>query len=151
MPHNRALTLKVANRKDFIVPLGILFVLTVISALLSPQPFLLTIMVFLLFGAGGFIYILDFHKVNDVKLILIIFPDGQARLESDQAPEIVGYFSGQQWCTHGVAILRVTIRSRQQHLAVLSAQQKADEFRRLKVWLRQDFCSGTGDKQVSDI
>ena len=151
MPHNRPLTLKVASRKGFIVPIGILFVLTVISALLSPQPFLLTILVLLLFGVGWFIYILDFHKVNDVKLILVIFPDGRVRLESDQEPEIVGFLSGQQWYTHGIAILRVTIRGKQQYLAVLSAHQKADEFRRLKVWLRQDFCSGTGDKQVSDI
>ena len=151
MSNNRPVTLKVANRKDFIVPLGIVFVLTVISALLSPQPFLLTILVLLLFGAGWLVYILDFHKVNDVKLILVIFPDGRVRLESNQETEIVGFLSGQQWCTHGVAILQVTTRGKQQHLAVLSAHQKADEFRRLKVWLRQDFCSDTGEKPVSDI
>jgi hypothetical protein len=151
MPYNRPLTLKVANRKDFIVPIGILFVLAVVSALLSPQPFLLTILVLLLFVAGWFIYILDFHKVNDVKLILDIFPDGRVRLESGQEPEIIGLLSGQQWCTHGVAILRITTQGKQQHLAVLSAQQEADEFRQLKVWLRQDFCSDTGKKQVSDI
>jgi hypothetical protein len=150
MPHNRPLTLKVANRKDFIVPIGILFVLTVISALLSPEPFLLTILVLLLFGAGWFIYILDFHKVNDVKLILVIFPDGRVRFESGQETEIIGFLNGQQWYTRGVAILRITTQGKQQYLAVLSAQQKADEFRRLKVWLRQDFCSGSGDKQVSD-
>jgi hypothetical protein len=82
---------------------------------------------------------------------LDIFPDGRVRLESGQEPEIIGLLSGQQWCTHDVAILRITTQGKQQHLAVLSAQQEADEFRQLKVWLRQDFCSDTGKKQVSDI
>ncbi len=150
MPYNRPLTLKVANRKDFILPIGFLFVLTVVSAILSPQAVLLTILV-LLFGAGWFVYILDFAKVNDVKFILVIFPDGRVRLESDQESEIVGNLSGQQWCTRHVAVLRYTTHSKHQYLVVLSTQQNTDEFRRLKVWLRQDFCSDIGEKPVSGI
>ena len=149
MPYNRPLTLKVANRKDFTIPIGILFILTVVSAILGPQPILLTILVLLLYGAGWLVYTLDFHKVNDVKLILSIFPDGRVRLESGQGSEIVGNLSGQQWCTHHVAVLRYTIHGKHQYLIVLSAQQKTDEFRRLKVWLRQDFCSDIGEKPVS--
>jgi len=150
MPYNRPLTLKVANRKDFILPIGFLFVLTVVSAILSPQAVLLTILV-LLFGAGWFVYILDFAKVNDVKFILVIFPDGRVRLESDQESEIVGNLSGQQWCTRHVAVLRYTTQGKHQYLVVLSTQQNTDEFRRLKVWLRQDFCSDIGEKPVSGI
>ena len=149
MPYNRSLTLKVANRKDFAFPIGILFVLTIVSASLSLQPVLLTTLVLLLYGAGWFIYILDFTKVNDVKLISIIYPDGRVRLESSQASENMGFLSGQQWCTHHVAVLKYTARGKQQHLLVLSAQQNADEFRRLKVWLRQDFCGDIGEKPVS--
>jgi len=150
MPYNRPITLKVAHRKDFVIPIGVLFLLIVVSAILSPQPVLLSILV-LLIGAGWFVYILYFAKVNDVKLILVIFPDGRVRLESDQGFEIVGNLSGQQWCTHHVAVLRYTIYGKHQHLVVLSAQQNTDEFRRLKVWLRQDFCSDTGEKPVSGI
>ena len=149
MPYNQPLTLKVANRKDFATPIGVLSVLTIVSALLSPQPMLLTTLMLLLFGAGWFIYILDFTKVNDVKFILVISPDGRVRLESGQEPDIVGFLSGQQWCTHHVAVLRYTARGKQQYLLVLSAQQNTDEFRRLKVWLRQDFCSDIGEKPVS--
>jgi len=149
MPYNQPLTLKVANRKDFATPIGVLSVLTIVSALLSPQPMLLTTLMLLLFGAGWLIYILDFTKVNDVKLILVISPDGRVRLESGQEPDIVGFLSGQQWCTHHVAVLRYTARGKQQYLLVLSAQQNTDEFRRLKVWLRQDFCSDIGEKPVS--
>ena len=149
MPYNRSLTLKVANRKDFAIPIGILFVLTIVSALLSPQPVLLTTLVLLLFGVGWFVCILYFTKVNDVKLMLVISPDGRVRLESVQESDIVGVLSGQQWCTHHVAVLRYTARGKQQYLLVLSAQQNADEFRRLKVWLRQDFCSDIGEKPVS--
>ena len=149
MPYNRSLTLKVANRNDFAIPIGILFVLTIFSALLSPQAVLLTTLVLLLFGAGWLVYILDFTKVNNVKLILVVSPDGRVRLESGQASENIGFLSGQQWCTHHVAVLKYTARGKQQHLLVLSAQQNADEFRRLKVWLRQDFCGDIGEKPVS--
>ena len=149
MPYNRPLTLKVANRKDFAIPIGILFVLTIVSALLSSQPVLLTTLVLLLFGVGWFVCILDFTKINDVKLMLVISPDGRVRLESGQESDIVGFLSGQQWCTHHVAILRYTARGKRQYLVVLSAQQNADEFRRLKVWLRQNFCSDIGEKPVS--
>jgi hypothetical protein len=149
MPYNRSLTLKVANRKDFAIPIGILFVLTIVSALLSPQPAMLSTLVLLLFGVGWFVSILDLTKVNDVKFMLVISPDGRVRLESGQGSDITGYFSGQQWCTHHAAILQYTARGKQQYLLVLSAQQNADEFRRLKVWLRQDFCSDIGEKPMS--
>ena len=150
MPYNRPLTLKVANRKDFAIPIGILFVLAIVSALLSPQPVLLTTLVLLLVGVGWLLYTLDFAKVNDVRLISIISPDGRVRLESGQESYVAGFLSGQQWCTHHVAVLRYTARGKQQYLVVLSAQQNADEFRRLKVWLRQDYCSDIGEKPVSD-
>ena len=151
MPYNRPLTLKVANRKDFTILIGILFVLSVVCAMLSPQPVLLTISVFLVFGAGQFARILDLYKVNDVKLILVISPDGRVRLESDKKLKSEGILSGQQWCSHHVAVLRYTARGKQQHLVLLSTQQDADEFRRLKVWLRQDFCSNIGEQPVSGI
>ena len=131
------------------IPFGILFVLAIVSALLSPQPVLLTTFVLLLSGVGCLAYILDFTKLNDVKLISIIFPDGRVRLESGQAPESMGFLSGQQWCAHHFAVLRYSVRGKQQYLLVLSAQQNADEFRRLKVWLRQDFCSDIGEQPVS--
>ena len=149
MPYNRPITLKVAHRKDFIIPIGLLFALIVVSAVLSPQPVLLTISMFILFGAGWLLYILDFHKVNDVKLISVMLPDDKVRLESDQEPEIVGFLNGQQWCTQRVAVLRFTARGKQKYLVVLSAQQKTDEFRRLEVWLRQKFRNNIGEKPVS--
>jgi hypothetical protein len=151
MPYNRPITLKVAHRKDFIIPIGFLFVLTVVSAVLSPQPVLLTMSVFILFGAGWLLYILDFIKLNDVKLISVMLPDGKVRLESYHDTEILGFLSGQQWCTQHVAVLRFTARGKRNYLLVLSAQQKTDEFRRLKVWLRQGFCSDAGEKPVSGI
>jgi len=149
MPYNRPITLKVAHRKDFIIPIGLLFALIVVSAVLSPQPVLLTMSVLILFGAGWLLYILEFYKVNDVKLISVMLPDGRVRLESDQEPEIGGFLSGQQWCTQRVAVLRLTARGKQKYLVVLSAQQKTDEFRRMEVWLRQKFRNNIGEKPVS--
>jgi hypothetical protein len=151
MPYSRPLTLKVANRKDFTILIGILFVLSLVSALLSPQPVLLTIFVLLIFGVGWLTDILYISNINDVKLILVIFPDGRARLEADQELKSEGILSGQQWCTRRVAILQYIAHGKRHHLVLLSTQQSVDEFRRLKVWLRQDFCRDGGAKPVSGI
>jgi hypothetical protein len=78
-----------------------------------------------------------------------MLPDGRVRLESGQEPVIVGFLSGQQWCIQRVAVLRFTARGKQKYLVVLSAQQKTDEFRRLKVWLQQKFRNNIGEKPVS--
>jgi uncharacterized protein (DUF58 family) len=145
------LRLKLASSKDFDILFLALFMLVVASAMLSPQPVLLTILAFLLFGAGLYVSTLVISNVNDVKLIAVIFPDGQLRLESGQELEIEGVLNGQQWCSHYVAVLRYVSGGKRQNLVILSAQQNADEYRRLKVWLRLDICSDTCEKQVSGI
>ena len=151
MPHNRPLTLKIANRKDFSFLTGLLFVLAVVAALLSPWPAVLTLCVIILFGAGRFSHTLDFSKVNEVKSILTILPDGRVSLESDRGSKSNGFLTGQQWCIQHLAVLRYTSEGKQRHLLVLSAQQNADEFRHLKVWLRQEVCTDTGEKPVSGV
>jgi len=149
MPHNKPLTLKAANRKDFIPLVSILFVLVLVSAILSPQPLLLVLLALSVFGAGWFASTLWVSNINDVELISVIFPDGQIRLKSDFEPDCEGFLSGQQWCTQHVAVLRYITGDKRQYLVLLSAQQNADDYRRLIVWLRQDFCNDTGKKQVS--
>ena len=151
MPHNMPLTLKLARRQDFDILFLALFMLVVSSAMLSPQPVLLTMLAFLLFGAGLFVYTLVISNVNDVKLMAVIFPDGQLRLESGRKLEIEGVLTGQQWCSRFVTVLRYVSGGKRQNLVVLSAQQNADDYRRLKVWLRLGFCSDTCKKQVSGI
>jgi len=151
MPHNIPLTLKLASRRDFDILFLALFVLVVASAMLSPQPVLLTILAFLLFGAGLFVYTLVISNVNDVELIAVIFADGHLRLESGQKPEVEGVLNGQQWCSHYVTVLRYVSGGKRHSLVVLSAQQNADEYRRLKMWLRLDFCNDGCEKRVSGI
>ena len=148
MPHNRSLTFKIANRNDFTLLNGILFALSLICALLSPQPVFLTILVLLLFVTGWFAYILDIPKVNNVISMLILFPDGRVRIELDNKLNTEGFVSGQQWCSQHVAVLRYITGGKRRQLVLLSAHQNADEYRRLNVWLRQDFCNDTGKKQV---
>ena len=149
MPHNRPLTLKVANRKDFIPLVSTLFVLVLVSATLSPQPLLLVLLAVSVFAAGWFAPTLWISNVNDVELISVIFPDGQISLKSDFGTDCEGFLSGQQWCTQHVAVLRYETGGKRRYLVLLSAQQNANDYRRLIVWLRQDFCNDTGKKQVS--
>lgn len=141
MLYDTPLIFKIANRKDLSIPMVILFVLIFVSAMLSPQPVLLTIFAALLLGAGRYVPLFDITKVNDTYTKLIIFPDARVRLVSGHKPEKEGILCGQQWCTHRLAFLRYSIAGKKQTLILLSVQQKAGDFRRLKVWLRQDYCS----------
>jgi len=137
MVEKESLTLKIAGRKDFAVLNRILFLLLVISAALSPQPVFLTIFIVLLIGAGWGTRILYFSKVNDVELTLVIFADGRICFSSSCGDMVKGFLGGQQWCTRRIAVLRIATGSKTQNLIVLSGQQAPDEYRRLKVWLRQ--------------
>ena len=151
MPFNSPLTFRVAGRRDFVpIALGF-FTLTLISAALSPQPVFLIILSFLTFGAAWIVYIIYFYKVNKIELISVIFPDGGVRLESGRKPVIKGFLCGQQWCTRHIAVLRFITHGKRRYLVLLSAQQNADKYRRLIVWLRQDFCHGSGDRPVPEV
>jgi hypothetical protein len=137
MSYNNPIRLTVASRRDFVIPVGLLMLLAVLAALLSSQPALLTVLVF---ATGWSIFTLGFSKVNESKLILIIFADGRVGLESSDKDTIEGFLDGQQWCTHQVAVLRVADGDSLRRLVIRSArQQNADDFRRLNMWLRQDF------------
>jgi len=151
MPHNNPLMFQVANRKDFAIPFAFLFVLAMLSAILSTYFIPLSLLATLVFGAVWFKYTLDLCKVNVVELISSIFPDGRMTLKPGQHPEIEGYLDGQQWCTRHVAVLRYITGGRHQYMVLLSAQQNADEYRRLNVWLRQDFCTDTSDEEPVSI
>ena len=82
MVNKSTLTLRIAGKKDFAVLNRILFLLVMLSTLLSPQPILLTVFVVLVTGAGRASGILCFSKVNVVKLTLVIFPDGRVILKN---------------------------------------------------------------------
>ena len=149
MAHNNPLMFQVANRKDFAIPLVFLFMLAMLSAMLSTHIIQLSLLVFLIFGAGRFTYILNFCKVINAEIILKISPDGLLKLESTHHTGTEGYLDGQQWCTRYVTVLRYITGGKRQFLVLLSAQQNAEEYRRLNVWLRQDFCTDTSDAPVS--
>ena len=152
MLHNRPLRLQVANKSDCVIAVRILGLLVLFAAVLSPRPILMSIFVMALFGVGWGAYTLGFFKVNTEKLTVVLFLDGQIRLESDCKDPIGGVFVGQQWCTHRLAILRINVGDVTRNLLILSAQQQqVDDFRRLNMWLRQGFYKRTGKKQVPDI
>jgi len=133
------MTFRVAGRKGFLLPALLVSVLILISAIASPQPVSMAIAVTLLLGAGWALLILGFSKVTDVNLTSVIFPDGSVKIESAGNIKIEGVLSGQQWCNSQFAVLSFATAGRHHRLVLLSAQQNADDYRRLMVWLRQDF------------
>ena len=151
MLRNRPVILRVSNTNDFVLPVGLLNLLLVIAALISPYPVVLTLAVIVFASIGWRASILEFSKSNNVKLTLVIFPDGRVRLESDQVDTIEGFLDGQQWSTSWFAVLRVVDGDRVRKLLIRSSHQQAkDDFRRLNMWLRQGLNISTRVKQVLD-
>jgi len=151
MLHNKPIKLTVSNRKDFDLAVFMLFLLAIVAALLSPFPALLTIIASLIFGAERIARIFIFSKTNNVELISIIFPGGRVRLESDREETVEGFLDGQQWCTRWLAVLRVSNADSTRKLVIRAAQQQGlDDYRRLKMWLRNDLSTQTTSRQVLD-
>jgi hypothetical protein len=134
----------VASRTDFFLPVGLLYLLVVFAALVSPHPVVLTVLSVVVFTAAWLGPILGFNKTNSEKLTSVIFADGRVRLESVHGCSDAGILNGQQWCTRHLAVLRIANGDTKGNLVIMSFQQQAaGDFRRLSVWLRQDLC-GTG-------
>jgi len=135
----------VANRTDFSLPVGLLYILVVFAALISPHPVVLTVLSVAVLTTGWLEPILGFNKTNNEKLTSVIFADGRVRLESVRGRSDAGILYGQQWCTRHLAVLRIANGDTKDNLVIMSFQQQdAGDFRRLSVWLRQDLCGNSG-------
>jgi len=149
---NQPVKLKVSDRKDFILHYRLLNLLVMFAALFSPYPVLLTLAVGLSSGVGWLVYILKKSKTNNLELISVIFADGRVQLESNREEVFEGFFDGQQWCIHRLAVLKISNGETTRRLIIKSREQKgADDFRRLNMWLRQGLCDNTRAKQVLEL
>jgi len=151
MTHSRALTLSVIRESDYAFVAGVLCGLAQVAAILSPRPFLMSVTVIFICATGWATYILGFSKFRSEDSTVTIFPDGQIRLESDGKDATGGLLDGQQWSTRFFAVLHVKTADGNRCLPVLSSRQQADDFRRLLMWLRQDFCRGASDNTAPGI
>jgi hypothetical protein len=152
MPYKQPIVLKVMTDSDFAGPARLLLLLVLLSALLSPFPFLLIIAGLIVPLVMWKLNILGFSKVNDTELTLIIFPDGLLRLESTDGERLDGFLDSQQWATQSFAILRFEQETGNRLLVVFSRQQqKTEDFRRLTVMLRQSFYDRTESKLISGV
>jgi hypothetical protein len=150
--YNRPLRLTVANTEQFALPLRALTILALLAAVLSPRPVFMTCFVIFLYGAGWLARILCISNVNDLELNTVIYPDGDLRLEYAGKDAIRARLEGQQWCISSLAVLRISRGKKTQRLVILSAQQnqKNEDFRRLNMWLRQDFYNDARVTRVLD-
>lgn len=150
MPHSGSLTLKIARKNDFATPVRVLFGLALLAAVLSPRPYLTFCMVILACIAGCAVDILRFTKVKPECSTVTILPEGQIRLESSNKDTSGGALVGQQWSTRYISVLRVELGDGTRYLPILSSQQHTNDYRRLLLWLRQDFCRGASNSRVPD-
>lgn len=87
----------------------------------------------------------DDHEIGG-QLTLIISEGGAVRLESPTKGKIEGYLGSYHWCTRHLAVIRLVISGRVHHLVALSLlQEKPESFRRLNMWLRQEFYPEAGN------
>lgn len=149
---NQPLKLKVSDSEDFILYYRLLNLLVIFAALLSPYPMLLTLVAGLFSGVAWLVRTLKKSKTNNVELISVISADGRVQLESNREEIFKGFFDGQQWCIHRLAVLQISNGETTRRLIIRSSQQKgADDFRRLNMWLRQGLCDNTKARQVLEV
>lgn len=148
---NKPIRLNVASRKDFAFAVCALYMLGILAALLGPSPVLSMLLAILFIGVGWATHILKISKTSNVKLTSVIFPDGRVRLESDREDITEGFLHGQQWSTHWFSVLRFSNGDTTRKLVIRYAQQQGtDDYRRLKMWLRNGLCSNTMARRVLD-
>lgn len=150
MSHNKLIKLNIYNFTMWVVILRVLMLLAALSALINFQLGLAVVLLALALSFDRIPFILNLFKVNKSELTLIIFVNGTVRLESDGQDTIGGFLGAQQWCNSQMAVLQIIVGEETRHMLVLSAQQtETDNYRRLKMWLRQDFCRDAKDMQVT--
>jgi hypothetical protein len=149
MSHNHLIKLNILNPISSIFITKTLMFLAALSAWVNSQLILAVVLFVLALSFDRIAVILNLVKVNKIKLTLVIFANGQVRLESSDQDTIEGFLGAQQWCAGHVGILQLIIGNKTRRLVALSTQQnKPDDFRRLKMWLRQDFDRDTKGLQV---
>jgi hypothetical protein len=148
MPTNQSLTLKTACKNDFVLPAIFLSVLVIVVALSSSQPLPMTLLVGVFLGATWYQLMSVESDIPALKLISIIFRDGtlKLKLKSDEQPVLEGIISGQQWVSPWVSVLRFISSGKHHSLLVFSAQQNADQYRRLVVWLKQGLLNNNEER-----
>lgn len=138
MPHNRAMTLRVAGRNECVLPALMVSFLILGSVISSSQPMIMTAAIVLLLGAAWVLFIQINSKATYVNLTSVIFPDGSVKIKSDAYIKFEGVLRGQQWCNSQFAVLKFAAAGKNYCFVLLAAQQSTADYRRLLVWLRQD-------------
>ena len=149
MPYDGSLNLKVANKTDFLIPLRIVFLMVLLAAILSAEPVLMLIAALGVLGVRSILLAVR----NDNKPVagLIVFPDGRVKLKfaAKDKPIVDGFMGSRQWCTQKLAVLRVVTDKQIHNLVIFDAQQTGgDDFRRINMWLRQNFHGDTDTPRV---
>ena len=144
--HNYPIKLNIFDRELASVVFPVCVFLLAIPALMNSQVVLTIVLLLLALNFKRIGGILRFSKVSPVshvnrdQLTLIIFPDGRVRLESMLEDTIEGCLETRQWCTRHAAVIRIISGRETYRLVALSIQQeKPENFRRLNMWLRQNF------------
>ena len=119
MSFSKPLKFKVANWRAPKALLAVLFLLILLSMAAEPWPLMYILPIVLLGGAGFLFYILGIHKVDNIKLISVIFPDGRVKLESAGKIRIEGILSGGQWNTSHLTVLRYKTGGKRQQIVLL--------------------------------
>jgi hypothetical protein len=139
MSHKNALTMAVSGRKDFYLLMVIVFSLLMITAALSPYPFLLLIPTFILLAVAWQIPNILFANTPSESFKASLSRDeGGLSVSINAGEPAKGKLCGTQWCTRYFAVLCWRSESVVRRMVLISAHQSPESFRQLCVWLRHN-------------
>lgn len=146
MPNEHALTLTVANRRDFYFLMRVVLGLVLLAVLNSPIPFLQLSITFVFLAAAWQFPVILFAKMPLERVAISLAGNGELSIESNQGGPAEGVLSGTQWCNRYLAVLRFRSNNTVHHFVFFAACQRPDTFRQLCVWLRHNYSKQDKDQ-----
>lgn len=146
MPHEDALNLTLANRRDFYPLMWLVSGFLLLAALISPTPFLLLLITSVLLAGSMRFPVIIFVSMPSESCSINLARGGELSIAPDHGEHAEGVLSGTQWCTRYLAVLRYRSDNVVHHGVLIAARQSPDSFRQLCVWLRHSYSNEEKDQ-----
>lgn len=146
MQHEHALTMTVANRRDFCLLMSCVLGLLLVAALISSMPLLQLIFTCVLLAASLQLPAILFSSIPAERRAISLARGGKLSIESNQGGLADGVLSGTQWCSRYLAVLGYRSDNVVHHVVLIAARQSPDSFRQLCVWLRHNYSKEEKDQ-----
>ncbi len=137
MTDTSALQLKLSSPGELAGVRALLALLSLVAAAMSPRPEWLVPLVGLVHAGAWFCRRAGRVPRGRRGLTLRVLPDGRIRLFSAAGSAGAGRLGEHHWCCKQLIVLDLRVDGRRCPGVVLRSRQKARDYHRLRVWVRQ--------------